>query len=60
MEKEALSYKISKAVVYLNFGQFTLFLNNLAVEAQDHVYGYNDVSVKHASCKDVNTDDNYN
>ena len=33
--------------------------NSLAVEAQDPVYGYSDVStVKHANCKNVNTDDN--
>ena len=54
----AVSYKTSKGV-YPNFEQFTVLLNSLAVEAQDPVYGYNDVStVKYANCKNVNTGDN--
>ena len=47
--REAVSYKTYKGV-YPNFEQFTVFLNSLAVEAQDPVYGYNDVStVKYAN-----------
>ena len=43
MEKVDVSYNTYKDV-YPNFDQFTVFLNSFAVEAQDPVYGYNDVS----------------